>query len=99
MEHDDQLGILTKTIADHVHQLAHEEWDREYGPMLASIVKAAGLTSKDMLDIDGRAIPSERIWGSLREAFIKTRTRALIAKLTEQVVWTAFKTVLQEGEG
>jgi hypothetical protein len=32
----DHLAILSKTISDHAHKLAHEEWNRDHDPGIKS---------------------------------------------------------------
>ena len=59
-----------------------------------SLVKNAGLS--DTLAIDGREIPVESITKAIREAFLGSRAKQLTAKLTDSIVQTAFKKVVDE---
>ena len=94
----DHLAILSQTIADHARKLAYEEWTTEYSEFWQQILTSAGLTksTKATLEVDGHAIPIESITKALREEFLKVRVAQLIPKLTDSVVETAFKKVVNE---
>lgn len=96
----DHLAILSQTIADHARKLAYEEWTTEYNEFWQQILTTAGLTKgsagTSTLEVDGHAIPIESITKALREEFLKVRVAQLIPKLTDSVVETAFKKVVNE---
>jgi hypothetical protein len=92
----DHLAILSLTIADHARKLAYEEWKSEHGNFLEEILRNSGLKNGSTLDVDGRPIPIESIVKALREEFLKTRVAQLVPKLTDSVVSSAFKKVIDE---
>jgi histone H3/H4 len=95
----DQLTILSKTIADHARKLAYEEWQNEHQSFWQQILSNAGLgTAGATLEVDGRTIPIESISKALREEFLKTRVAQLVPKVTQSVIETAFKKVIDEEE-
>lgn len=91
----DHLAILSKTIADHAHKAAREEWSSEHSPLWDQILRNAGLAGST-LEVDGRAIPIEVITKALREQFLKHRVAQLLPKLTSSIVETAFKKIIDE---
>jgi hypothetical protein len=94
----DRLAILSQTIADHARKVAYEEWENEHGNFRNEILSNARLAKTgSTLEVDGREIPIESITKALREEFLKTRVAQLVPKLTDSVVKTAFKKVI-EGE-
>jgi hypothetical protein len=92
----DHLAILSQTIAHHARKVAYEEWQTEHGNFLEEILRNSGLENGSTLDIDGRPSPIESIVKALREEFLKTRVAQLVPKLTESVVKSAFKKVIDE---
>jgi hypothetical protein len=94
----DHLAILSQTIADHARKLAYEEWTTEYSEFWQQILTTAGLNKSETstLEVDGHAIPIESITKALREEFLKVRVAQLIPKLTDSVVETAFKKVVND---
>ena len=92
----DHLAILSQTIADHARKLAYEEWESEHGNVLEEILRNSGLKNGSTLDVDGRPIPIESIVKALREEFLKARVAQLVPKLTDSVVRSAFKKVIDE---
>jgi hypothetical protein len=92
----DHLAIVSQTIADHARKLAYEEWESEHGNFLEEILRNSGLKNGSTLDVDGRPIPIESIVKALREEFLKTRVAQLVSKLTDSVVRSAFKKVIDE---
>lgn len=94
METSNHLSILSETIAAHARKLADQEWNNEYRTILSQIFKNANLS--DTVSIDGREVPVESIVKAIREAFIRGRAKELTAKLTDQIIQSAFKTVLDE---
>jgi hypothetical protein len=93
----DHLAILSQTIAEHAKKLAREEWDNEHRSFLVQILKNAGLGQAGAtIEIDGRIVPVEAITKALREEFLKNRVAQLVPKLTESVVGTAFKKVIED---
>jgi hypothetical protein len=44
---DDQLSLLSKTIAAHAREVAGKEWKDEHRPVLISILTHAGLGNLD----------------------------------------------------
>jgi hypothetical protein len=91
----DHLAILSKTISDHAHKAAQEEWSSEHSPLWNQIVRNSGLATSTLL-VDGRAIPIEAITKALREQFLKHRVAQLLPQLTQSVVETAFKKIIDE---
>jgi translation elongation factor EF-G len=94
MDPSENLSLLSTTIATHARKIAHEEWEKEHGSFLSQILKNAGAT--DTLSVDGREIPVESIKKAIRDAFLQSRSKELAAKLTDQVIQSAFKKVLDE---
>jgi hypothetical protein len=92
----DHLAILSQTIADHARKLAYEEWKSEHGNFLEEILRNSGLKNGSTLDVDGRPIPIESVVKALREEFLKARVAQLVPKLTDSVVSSAFKKVIDE---
>jgi hypothetical protein len=78
-------------------KVAYEEWTSEHGNILAEILKNAGLSKPGAtLEVDGRPIPIESITKAVREEFLKARVAELMPKLTDSVVKSAFKKVIDE---
>jgi hypothetical protein len=89
----DHLAILSKTISDHAHKVAREEWSTEHDPLWNQIVYNTGLAGST-LEVDGRALPIEVITQALSERFLKYRVAKLLPQLTNSVVETAFRKVI-----
>jgi hypothetical protein len=53
---DDQLSLLSKTIAAHAREAAGREWHDEHRPVLLAILARAGLGKfdDDMLELQGK---------------------------------------------
>lgn len=94
----DKLTILSQTISVHAHKMAREEWDNEHGPVWNQILYNSGLPGST-LEVDGRMIPIESITQALRERFLKHRVAQLLPKLTNSVVASAFKKVIDDERG
>jgi hypothetical protein len=56
---DDQLSLLSKTIATHAREVAGKEWKDEHRPVLISILTHAGLGNLDegMLTLQDKEVP------------------------------------------
>ena len=58
--------------------------------------RATTCTFEGTLNVDGREIPIEAIVKALHEQFLAKRTNALIQKITDQVVRTATRRVIDD---
>jgi hypothetical protein len=100
------LEILAATIRAHARELAGQEWEREHRPILMQILENAGLASatstgsraQGTLSLGDREVPTEAIVKALQERFIAKRTDSLIQKLTDSVVKSAVKRVIEDEE-
>jgi hypothetical protein len=95
---DDQLSLLSKTIAAHAREVAGKEWNDEHRPVLLSILAHAGLGNLDegMLTLQDKEVPIKSIVTALHEEFLAARTKALTQALADKVVQTAMRTVGEE---
>jgi hypothetical protein len=100
------LEILAATIRAHARELAGQEWEREHRPILMQILENTGLASvtstgaraQGTLSLGDREVPTEAIVKVIQERFITRRTSALIQKLTDSVVKSAAKKVIEDEE-
>ena len=97
---DDQLSLLSKTIAVHAREAAGREWQDEHRPVLITILARAGLgkIDEDMLALRGKDIPIKAIVNAIHERFLDVRTKELMQALANKVVETAMRTVAEEQE-
>ena len=67
---DDQLSLLSKTIATHAREVAGKEWKDEHRPVLISILTHAGLGNLDegMLTLQDKEVPIKSIVTAFRAA-------------------------------
>jgi hypothetical protein len=74
---DDQLSLLSKTIAAHAREVAGKEWKDEHRPVLISILAHAGLGNLDegMLTLQDKEVPIKVIVTALHEQFLQARTK------------------------
>jgi hypothetical protein len=95
---DDQLSLLSRTIAAHAREAAGQEWTDEHRPVLLAILARAGLGNLDqgMLALQGKEVPIKTIVNALHEQFLQVRTKALMEGLANKVVKTAMRTVEEE---
>ena len=95
---DDQLSLLSKTIAAHAREVAGKEWKDEHRPVLISILTHAGLGNLDegMLTLQDKEVPIKVIVTALHEQFLQARTKVLTQALADKVVQTAMRTVGEE---
>ena len=95
---DDQLSLLSKTIATHAREVAGKEWKDEHRPVLLSILAHAGLRNLDegLLTLQDKEVPIKSIVTALHEQFLAARTKALTQALADRVVQTAMRTVGEE---
>ena len=95
---DEQLSLLSKTIAAHAREVAGKEWKDEHRPVLLSILAHAGLGNLDegMLTLQDKEVPIKSIVTALHEQFLAARTKALTQALADKVVQTAMRTVGEE---
>ena len=72
---DDQLSLLSKTIATHAREVAGKEWKDEHRPVLISILTRAGLGNLDegMLMLQDKEVPIKVIVTALHEQFLQAR--------------------------
>jgi hypothetical protein len=98
MDKNDNLELLSATIAEHARKVAGDEWAKEHYPILRQILSNSGIGERETLSVGDREIPVETIVRSLRERFLATRSCALTKKLTDEVVSAAFKKVTDEEE-
>jgi hypothetical protein len=95
---DDQLELLSRTIATHAREVAGREWTEEHRPVLVAVLTAAGLGDLDgaMLTLQGKDVPIKAVLAALRDQFLAARTKALTQALADKVVETAMRTVGEE---
>jgi hypothetical protein len=95
---DDQLSLLSKTIAAHAREVAGHEWLDEHRPVLLAILARAGLyrLDDDMLGLQGKDIPIKTVVSAIHEQFLDVRTKELTQALANKVVETAMRTVRQD---
>ena len=88
---DDQLSLLSKTIATHAREVAGKEWKDEHRPVLLSILAHAGLGNLDegLLTLQDKEVPIKSIVTALHEQFLQTRTtQALAYKVAQPAMRT-----------
>jgi hypothetical protein len=95
---EDELSLLSKTIATHAREVAGKEWQDEHRPVLLSILTQAklGNLEEGMLSVGDKDIPIKVIVAALHEQFLEVRTKALMQALANQVVATAMGKVTAE---
>jgi hypothetical protein len=95
---DDQLSLLSKTIAAHAREVAGKEWKDEHRPVLISILTHAGLGNLDegMLTLQDKEVPIKVIVTALHEQFLQARTKALMEALANKVVESAMRAIPDE---
>jgi hypothetical protein len=95
MSDEEKLASLGKTIEDHAHMVARQEWETEHRPILMQVLSNAGLDFRDdsppVLELGGRGVPIEAIVKAIREEFLKVRVKDLVARASAAVVEQAFK--------
>jgi hypothetical protein len=69
---EDQLSLLSRTIATHAREVAGKEWKDEHRPVLLSILAHAGLGNLDeeMLTLQDKEVPIKSIVTALHEQFL-----------------------------
>jgi hypothetical protein len=95
---DDQLSLLSKTIATHAREVAGKEWKDEHRPVLLSILAHAGLGNLDegMLTLQDKEVPIKSIVTALHEQFLQARTKVLMEALAKKVIENAMQTIPDE---
>jgi hypothetical protein len=95
---DDQLSLLSKTIAAHAREVAGKEWKDEHRPVLLSILAHAGLGNLDegMLTLQDKEVPIKSIVTALHEQFLQARTKALMEALANKVIESAMRAIPDE---
>jgi hypothetical protein len=95
---DDQLSLLSKTIAAHARESANREWLNEHKPHLLLMLERAGAGDLDegMLTLHGKEIPIKAVVNALHDQFLAARTKALMQSIADQVVATAMRTITDE---
>jgi hypothetical protein len=83
---DEQLSLLSKTIAAHAREVAGKEWKDEHRPVQISILTHAGLGHLDegMLTLQDKEVPIKVIVTALHEQFLQARTKALMEALANK---------------
>jgi hypothetical protein len=95
---EDQLSLLSRTIAAHAREVAAKEWQDEHKPILVAILQQANLGDLDnaMLTLQGKEVPIKVVLAALRDQFLAARIKALTQALADKVVATAMRTVGEE---
>jgi hypothetical protein len=95
---DDQLSLLSKTIASHAREMAGKEWHNEHKPILLQILVSAGLDNLDeaMLSLHDRDVPIKVVVNAIHEQFLKTRTKILTQAAAQKIVQDAMRTAINE---
>ena len=95
---DDQLSLLSKTIATHAREVAGKEWKDEHRPVLIAILAHAGLGNLDegMLTLQDKEVPIKSIVTALHEQFLQARTKVLMEALAKKVIENAMQTIPDE---
>ena len=95
---NDQLSLLSKTIATHAREVAGREWTDEHRPVLISILTHAGLGNLDegMLTLQDKEVPIKVIVNALHEQFLQARTKVLMEALANKVIESAMRTIPDE---
>ena len=95
---DDQLSLLSRTIATHAREVAGREWKDEHRPVLLSILTHAGLGNLDqgMLTLQDKEVPIKTVVNALHEQFLAARTKVLMEALAKKVIESAMQTIPDE---
>ena len=95
---DDQLSLLSKTIATHAREVAGREWTDEHRPVLVAVLTAAGLGDLDgaMLTLQDKEVPIKAIVNALHEQFLQARTKVLMEALAKKVIESAMRELPDE---
>jgi hypothetical protein len=95
---DDQLSLLSTTIAAHAREVAGKEWKDEHRPVLIAILTHAGLGNLDegMLTLQDKEVPIKVIVTALHEQFLQARTKVLMEALANKVIESAMRAIPDE---